>query len=183
MKLPKQNTNVTKQATALLSQLLALETGRKSHQLILAASEMSEGKLAPGQWLNILDALVHKGFLSVDLAKAELIITERGRHFIDTDDEFQVDIDQPAPILPPEVQPKFDETLYNKLRWKRRVLAEEEGIPVYRIFSNRTLAEMATYRPESLEDLKSLHGVGDQLSTKYGQTFLNAIQYFLKSVA
>ena len=183
MKPPKSDTDVTKQTTAILAQLLALESGRKSHQLIRAASQMTDGKLAPGQWLNILDALVHRRLLSVDLERAELNITERGRHFLNTDDAFMVDIDQPPPILPPEVQPQFDETLYDKLRWKRRVLAEEEGVPVYRIFSNRTLAEMAAYRPETLDELKGLHGVGDQLSTRYGQTFLKAIQYFLKSVA
>lgn len=176
-------TDVTKQASALLSQLLALDTGRKSHQLIPAAEAITEGKLAPGQWLNILDALVHRSFLTVDIARAELNITDRGRRFLDSNDTFLANIDQPPPILPPEVQPNFDETLYNRLRYKRRVLAEEEGVPVYMIFSNRSLAEMATYRPETLDELKSLHGIGDQLTAKYGQTFLTAIRYYLKSVA
>ena len=176
-------TDVTLHATTILTQLSALDAGRKSHQLIRIANSLGKGKLAPGQWMNILDALVHRGFLAVDIERSELTITDRGKQFLEAEETLFVDIDQPAPILPPEVQPQFDETLYDKLRWKRRILAEQEGVPAYRIFTNRSLAEMATYRPESLEELRALHGVGDQLSTKYGKTFLTAIQYYLNIVA
>ena len=43
-------------------------------------------------------------------------------------------------------------------------MAEDEGIPPYRIFTNRSLAEMATYRPESLEELQGLHGIGVEVN-------------------
>ena len=176
-------TDVTEQASTILKQLDALESGRRSHQLIAAAADAYTDKQTPGQWLNIVDALVHRGYLSVDVERSELRITERGRQFLDQDKTFEADIDQPPPILPPEIQPRFDETLYDKLRWKRKVLAEQEGVPVYRIFSNRALAEMSAYRPETIEEMRSLHGVGDHLSRRYGQTFLTAIQYYLRSVA
>jgi ATP-dependent DNA helicase RecQ len=176
-------TDVTSHATIVLTQLFDLDAGRKSHQLIQIASGLGESKLAPGQWMNILDALVHRGFLAVDIERSELTITNREKQFLEADETLFVDVDQPAPILPPEVQPQFDETLYDKLRWKRRVLAEQEGVPAYRILTNRSLAEMATYRPESLDELRALHGVGEQLSTKYGRTFLTAIQYYLNIVA
>jgi ATP-dependent DNA helicase RecQ len=181
MKNPPTRTNVSTYVTTILGQLSGLDTGRKSHQLIQIAIEFGRRKLAPGQWMNIPDALVHRGFLSVDNERSELRISDRGRRFLAEESELFVDIDQPAPVLPPEVQPQFDETLYNKLRWKRRKMAEDEGIPPYRIFTNRSLAEMATYRPESLEELQGLHGVGERLSVRYGKTFLAAIQYYLKT--
>jgi len=176
-------TDVTPSAELILAQLSALNEGRKSHQLIQIASGVAKTKLGPGQWMNILDALVHRGFLAIDTERSDLTITDRGKQFLEKKDRLFVDINQPAPVLPPEVQPQFDETLYDKLRWKRRVLAEQEGVPAYRIFTNRTLAEMATYRPESLEELQALHDVDEQLFAKYGKTFLAAIQYFLKEVA
>ncbi len=183
MKNPPTETVVTNHVQIILSLLLDLEIGRKSHQLIQIANGLGESKLASAQWLNILDALVHRGFLAIDNQRSELTITDRGKRFLEEEDQLFVDIDQPAPILPPEVQPQFDETLYDKLRWKRRVLAEQEGVPAYRIFTNKSLAEMAAYRPESLEELRALHGVGEQLSNKYGKTFLTAIRYYLKIVA
>ena len=62
-------------------------------------------------------------------------------------------------------------------------MAEEAEVPPYRIFTNRSLAEMATYRLETLEELQALHGVGSRLANKYGQSFLSVIQYYLKRVA
>lgn len=183
MKPPKERTNITENACLLISQLSPEGRSRKSHQLIQVASAASHDRLAPGKWLNILDTLVHRGFLSVDRERMELLITERGRRFLEEGGELWADIEQPPPVLPPEVQPCFDETLYEKLRWKRKILAEQEGVPVYRIFSNRALAEMAAYRPETIEAFNSLNGVGDHLSARYGQTFLTAIRYYLRSVA
>tara|TARA_B100000676_G_C17584656_1_gene583812 strand:- start:8 stop:610 length:603 start_codon:yes stop_codon:yes gene_type:complete len=179
----KKQPTVSHQTRIILSQLLSLEAGRKSHQLIQSASALSETKLTRGQWMNLLDALVHRGLLSVDQGRWELILAPRGRRFLREGGDIYVDIDQAPPILPPEVQPRFDETLYGKLRWKRKELADKEGVPVYKIFTNRSLAGMAAYRPESLDDLQTIHGIGDRLSAKYGQTFLTAIQYYLKSVA
>ena len=42
---------------------------------------------------------------------------------------------------------------------------------------------MATYRPATMEELRSLHGVGYHLSSQYGRTFLTGIEYYIKSIA
>ena len=159
-------TIVTSYTLSILQELDNLDRGTKSHQLIQLARQHAKKKLSPGQWMNILDALVHRGFLAIDHSRIELVLTDRGKQFVASPAELLVDIDQPAPILPPEILPQFDETLYHRLRWKRR-----------------KVAEMATYRPESLDELRALHGVGKHLSTKYGPVFLSAIQNYLRSVA
>lgn len=69
-----------------------------------------------------------------------------------------------------------DRELYEVLRAARRDLAEEQGIPQYVVFSNRTLLEMCLHRPDSVEALRDLYGVGAVNSAKYGEKFLALIR-------
>ena len=52
---------VTSYAMSILQELNSLDSGSKSHQLIQLARQHAEKKLSPGQWMNILDALVNRG--------------------------------------------------------------------------------------------------------------------------
>ena len=49
--------------------------------------------------------------------------------------------------------PEYDEALFGVLRAKRKELSDAADVPPYVIFSDRTLVEMATYYPLSLESL------------------------------
>ncbi len=70
----------------------------------------------------------------------------------------------------------MDEPLYEALRNLRRKLADEQGVPAYIIFHDATLEDMARIRPESLERLRYISGVGDQKLKRYGELFLAEIQ-------
>jgi len=69
-----------------------------------------------------------------------------------------------------------DEALFELLREHRLELAEEKGVPPYIIFHDSTLEEMATTRPESLEKMRYISGVGEQKLDQYGESFLKLIQ-------
>jgi len=69
-----------------------------------------------------------------------------------------------------------DEPLFNALRALRHKLAEEQGVPAYVIFHDKTLQEMARLRPQRLEDLRYISGIGEQKLTRYGQAFLNVVK-------
>jgi len=69
-----------------------------------------------------------------------------------------------------------DEPLFELLREHRLELAEEKGVPPYIIFHDSTLEEMATTRPESLEKMRYISGVGEQKLEQYGASFLKLIQ-------
>ena len=71
-----------------------------------------------------------------------------------------------------------DEPLFEALREQRIQLAEELGVPPYIIFHDNTLGEMVKMRPESLERMQYISGVGEQKLKKYGQVFLDIIQAF-----
>lgn len=68
--------------------------------------------------------------------------------------------------------------LFDALRELRGVFARAENIPAYIVFSDATLAEMATYLPQNDWELKRISGVGDLKFDKYGTDFLNEIRNY-----
>ncbi len=68
-----------------------------------------------------------------------------------------------------------DESLFEALRALRLKFAEEQGVPPYVIFHDKTLVEMARARPTSLETMRYISGVGDQKLKRFGQRFLDEI--------
>ncbi len=68
-----------------------------------------------------------------------------------------------------------DAPLLSALKAKRRALAEAQRAPAYVIFPDRTLIEMAEKRPQTLDDMSRISGVGAKKLERYGQTFLEVI--------
>ena len=66
-------------------------------------------------------------------------------------------------------------TLWEALRETRRTLAEEQGVPPYVIFHDKTLQAMAEDMPTTLDAFSRLPGVGERKRDKYGETFLKII--------
>jgi len=68
-----------------------------------------------------------------------------------------------------------DTDFWNALRDKRKQLATEQGIAAYMIFHDATLMEMVDRRPQTLEQLGLISGVGDKKLEAYGDEFLSVI--------
>jgi ATP-dependent DNA helicase RecQ len=69
-----------------------------------------------------------------------------------------------------------DQPLFNALRALRHKLADEQGVPAYVIFHDKTLQEMARLRPQKLHDMRGISGIGEQKLNRYGQVFLDEIK-------
>ena len=65
-----------------------------------------------------------------------------------------------------------DQELMAALKATRLQLARQEEVPLYVIFSNATLADMARRRPQTMEEFLSVSGVGEVKARKYGAAFL-----------
>ncbi len=70
----------------------------------------------------------------------------------------------------------FDRGLFEELRRTRRGIAEEQNVPPFIIFGDRTLQEMACYAPRSTAALGSVFGVGARKLEAYGAAFVQAIR-------
>jgi ATP-dependent DNA helicase RecQ len=68
-----------------------------------------------------------------------------------------------------------DAPLLSALKAKRRALAETASLPAYMIFPDKTLIEMAETRPQSLDDMARIGGVGAKKLERYGAEFLSVI--------
>ena len=66
--------------------------------------------------------------------------------------------------------------LLSRLVSLRRRLAAEAGVPAYVVFQDKTLKEMEAKRPDSLEALLAIGGVGKVKLEKYGEAFLSCIK-------
>jgi ATP-dependent DNA helicase RecQ len=68
--------------------------------------------------------------------------------------------------------------LFEQLRSERLRLAQQEGVPPFVIFSDRTLREMALYFPDTPEQMSGISGIGAAKLEKYGDTFMTIIEMF-----
>jgi superfamily II DNA helicase RecQ len=84
----------------------------------------------------------------------------------------QVCLPQDAPQMVYEAE--MD--LLARLFTLRRRLAAKENVPAYVVFQDRTLKEMEEKRPDSLDALSALKGVGRVRLEKYGEMFLELIR-------
>ncbi|KTC89745.1 DNA helicase RecQ [Fluoribacter dumoffii] len=68
--------------------------------------------------------------------------------------------------------------LFELLRALRRKLADEENKPPFMIFSDATLQAMAEAKPENLDQLLAVPGVGQHKLTHYGEQFLKTLNEY-----
>ncbi|WP_428898376.1 ATP-dependent DNA helicase RecQ [Parelusimicrobium proximum] len=71
--------------------------------------------------------------------------------------------------------PPHDNELFERLKKLRRALAEDENVPPYVIFSDKTLLEMAAVKPSTPGMFAEINGVGQFKLQKYAETFLEEI--------
>ncbi|MEM7544647.1 MAG: DNA helicase RecQ [Pseudomonadota bacterium] len=69
-----------------------------------------------------------------------------------------------------------DEALFSALRAVRTRLASEQNVPAYVIFADRTLIDLATKKPTSLDAMTDCYGVGGKKLARYGEAFLTILR-------
>ncbi|MGE5361071.1 MAG: RecQ family ATP-dependent DNA helicase [Bacteroidales bacterium] len=73
------------------------------------------------------------------------------------------------------------EALFDALREHRLTIARQQGVPPYFIASDRTLRELASAKPRTLDDLEGVFGIGPARAAKYGAGFLDVVvQYEIR---
>jgi superfamily II DNA helicase RecQ len=65
-----------------------------------------------------------------------------------------------------------DFAVFSRLREKRKELARRDGVDLYTIATNEQLADMVRMKAGSIDDLKSVKGVGEARACQYGADLL-----------
>ena len=69
-----------------------------------------------------------------------------------------------------------DRDLFERLRERRLEIARARGVPPYVIFHDTTLREMARLKPQTLEALRHVYGVGERKVSDLGEEFLSVLR-------
>jgi ATP-dependent DNA helicase RecQ len=68
-----------------------------------------------------------------------------------------------------------EEALFQRLRELRKSIADQQGVPAYIVFSDKTLRAVAEVRPSTPNELLAVSGVGPMKLERYGEAFLEAV--------
>ena len=78
-------------------------------------------------------------------------------------------------ILKTKQNEAYDTALFEKLRSKRKELADSTGVPPYIIFSDKSLIDMCHRKPKTKAEFSQVFGVGVQKLEKFGAVFIRVI--------
>lgn len=133
------------------------------------------------RWHSVFRQLVARGYVNVDVTGfGGLSLAEKCRPLLRGEEEIQFRLDVKQKTAKRQTRTPLSEDidvgLWEALRECRRLLAEEQGVPAYVIFHDKTLQAMAETQPQSIEEFGRLSGVGERKRDKYGPRFLEVIQ-------
>jgi ATP-dependent DNA helicase RecQ len=138
-------------------------------------------ELSREQWLHIGRQMVQKGLLEADERFGGLKLTAKASEVLRAREPIYGILQEEQALKPAAKKVgeiENDRELFERLRQKRKALADEGRVPPYVIFSDRTLVEMAAYYPQSEASLLQINGVGQTKLARYGQLFLEVIQSY-----
>lgn len=84
-----------------------------------------------------------------------------------------------AAILPTVVT--HNDPLFEQLRALRKQMADQEGVPPFVVFSDKTLRDMCEKQPVDEESFLDVSGVGQNKLERYGEAFIASIRAYLNS--
>ena len=172
----------------LIDVLLGKDTAKVEQFKHQQLSTFGIGKeLAQQQWSSVYRQLVAAGLLNVDMeAYGGLKLTDAARPVLRGEQQVWLRRDadpvkrkaQRAERTAKSREPfagASDDPLWLALKAKRMELAREQGVPPYVIFHDSTLLEILNRRPQTLDEMGQISGVGQAKLAKYGDAFLQVV--------
>lgn len=140
------------------------------------------------EWQSLIRQLVARGYIYVDMdAHGGLKATPDGLEFLREKPALHVRLDPKTiggasasksgtktdPTL--SLETEEDQELFLTLKALRMRIAKEKNVPPYVVFHDKTLIDMVIHKPQNLNMMGTIPGVGQSKLEKYGQTFLDAL--------
>jgi ATP-dependent DNA helicase RecQ len=153
-------------------------TARRHDQL----STYGIGKEHSAQtWRHLAQEFILQGLLDQNFRHGGVRLTDTGWAVL----RKELNVTVPAEVVTSQFVPvkqkvasHNDEDLFHRLRALRRKLADELNVPAFFIFHDRTLVEMAMRMPQTLEELRSVYGVGEHKLQQFGKQFVACIRAY-----
>ncbi|WP_345950426.1 DNA helicase RecQ [Mucilaginibacter sp. PAMB04274] len=135
--------------------------------------------VSKADWQRYLNQLVTQGYLQVtDDAYPVLRLTPASDAVLKGHQKVEF-IEAEAIEVAADIQtPAYEGGLLEDLKTVRYNMAMNENVPAYIILSDATLLEMATYLPQTAQELGRISGFGEVKLNRYGAGFLQAINAY-----
>lgn len=143
--------------------------------------------LNQNQWSGVYRQLIAAGLLEADMAAyGGLKLTEAARPVLkgeqevwlrrDAEPEKRMSKAERSARAKEAFEGANDDPLWQALKAKRLELAREQGVPPYVIFHDSTLLEIHNRKPQTLDEMGQISGIGQAKLQKYGDAFLQVIE-------
>ncbi len=137
-------------------------------------------KLSKKQWFVVIDRLLEVEALGVNEHQG-LILNEKGLQILKGQAKLMIRSERlnvKAKTVRKAAPESFDYDvgLFEALRGLRQEIAQEQGVPPYIVFGDKTLKEMAAKRPQTKEEMLQVGGIGEVKFERYGEDFLALLQ-------
>ena len=146
------------------------------------------GEYSKTEWQGIFRQLVALNLLAVDTAEhGGLFITTAGQAFLKEKTPVKLRKQESRKearkaLMKKEAEDfygqEMNQPLFDALREARMELAKQQNVPPYVIFHDKTLREMAVFKPASRSALMEISGMGERKMERYGQIFLDVIRKY-----
>ncbi|MFH2134092.1 MAG: DNA helicase RecQ [Pseudomonadota bacterium] len=145
-------------------------------------------ELAQQQWSSVYRQLTAGGFIEVDIeGYGGLRLAEASRPVLRGEQEVWLRRDaEPAKRRTSKAERGSrlreafaganEDPMWQALKDKRMELAREQGVPPYVIFHDSTLLEILNQRPQTLDEMGRISGIGQAKLAKYGDAFLQVVE-------
>ena len=135
-------------------------------------------------WRFIVDELLAQEIIHQDGDRYPVLkITEKGKKVLFGNEEVSaLKRDEPKKknrtVKDSEFK-DYDKALFEKLRALRKSLADQQHVPPFIVFSDRTLHDMCCCYPLTVSDMAEITGVGDAKLERYGEEFIKAVRTYI----
>lgn len=174
--------------------LVQVLTGKKTDRILQfghdEVSTFGIGKdMTQDEWKSVYRQLLAYGLCSVDLDKFNAVtLNERSWPVLKGQQPVRFRKDpilkrakkgkkKRANAVAGEILTNWEaEALFEALRALRLSIAEEQSVPPYAIFPDKTLLEMVQYRPQDLRSMQCMSGMGQVKFDRFGEAFLDGLK-------
>ncbi len=140
--------------------------------------------ISKNQWLTLSRQFLHLGLLVEDMEFGGFQLSPdawdvlKGKKkvwgWLENDNQEKIDTSNTTRVQKSTIS-DYDRDLFERLKVKRKEIADNENVPPYVVFADKTLMEMAAYYPQTKAGLIQIHGVGAAKLSTYGPAFIDTI--------
>ena len=139
-------------------------------------------------WMALIRQVLVDGFLNKDIETYGILkVSELGHAFIENPSSFLMSEDHEYSeseddtiVAAAKSSGTSDEVLMGMLKELRKKVAKKLGVPPFVVFQDPSLEDMALKYPITIDELTTIHGVGEGKAKKYGKDFIELIARYVE---